>query len=35
VVEDNKCMQQFIETVYLADLESLFKEFFRKRDILL
>jgi len=33
IAEDKKCMQNFSETAYLADVERIFKVFFRKRDI--
>jgi len=33
MAEDKQCMQNFSETAYLADVERIFKVFFRKRDI--
>jgi len=31
MAEDKKCMQNFNETAYLADVERIFKVFFRKK----
>jgi hypothetical protein len=33
MAEDKKCMQNFSETAYLADVERIFEVFFREIEV--